>query len=121
LFDNDGAETGNRFAGLEAVFDPISRRHIESTGLVPGRRAGSGRGRRLDGSMLAEPTGPEGGTLATDVNLDWIAPTRMLNLVMRRPDVVGDPIAEPSYELVTPDWCWSTSPTGGCPVARRTS
>jgi SAM-dependent methyltransferase len=101
LLDNASREAGARFAGLEAVLDPVSRRHLTATGLTRGWRCwevGAGGGSMA--AWLAELTGPAGEVLATDLNIDWIGSPALPNLVVREHDVVEDPIPQDAYDLI---------------------
>jgi SAM-dependent methyltransferase len=101
LFDNAGTQTGERFAGLEAILDPITRRHLAQTGLGPGWSCWElGAGGGSVARWLSEQVGPDGDVLATDVNVDWMTAQEPANLTVRRHDAVNEPIPEAAYDLI---------------------
>ncbi len=72
LLTNSELETADRFAGLESVFDPVTRGHLTRLGLPPGARclevgAGSGSIAR----WMADEVGPAGRVLAVDLDPRW--------------------------------------------------
>jgi SAM-dependent methyltransferase len=101
LLDNAGAETGARFSGLEAVFDPATRRHLAATGLGPGWSCWDvGAGGGSVAVWMAKQVGPQGAVFATDVNVDRIAYEGLPRLQVRKHDIVTDPVPEATYDLV---------------------
>jgi len=72
LLTNAGSETGDRFAGLEVMFDPVTRGHLNRLGLAPGARclavgAGSGSIAR----WMADQVRSSGRVLAVDLDPRW--------------------------------------------------
>jgi predicted O-methyltransferase YrrM len=69
LVTNAAPETADRFAGLDAVFDPVTRGHLTRLGLSSGALclevgAGSGSVAR----WMADQVGPTGRVLAVDLD-----------------------------------------------------
>jgi SAM-dependent methyltransferase len=87
---------------LEQVFDPGSRQRREL--VRPGWRClevGAGRGSMA--AWLAEQVGPDGQVVAIDINVDYLARLDVPNLVVRRHDILNDPVDDldpGSFDLV---------------------
>ena len=105
VFDNAAEDpTARRFAGLEALYDPRSRRALEATGVGPGwhcLEVGAGGGSVA--TWLADQVGPQGSVLATDLDPRFLTALTALNratVEVRRHDVVADPLPEAAFDLV---------------------
>lgn len=102
VFDNAvTAETGLRFAGLDATYDPSTTRYLSGVGVTEGWAcwevgAGSGSVAR----WLAERVGPTGSVLATDIDPRFIPSSQLAQLEVVRHDVTADPIPEARYDLI---------------------
>ena len=68
IFDNAAErETEQRFSSLESLYDPLTTRHLEATGIGAGWRCWEiGGGSGSIGLWLSERVGPEGHVLMTD-------------------------------------------------------
>lgn len=101
VFDNAGAPTRLRFAGLPLVFDPGTIRHLEERGVGPGWRClevGAGGG--TIARWLSERVGPTGFVLATDLDTRFLDGLKMPNVEVRRHDIGTEPLPEASFDLV---------------------
>lgn len=101
LFDNAWEGEDERLAGIEAAFDPATRRHLSAIGLDEGWRclevgAGSGSVAR----WLAERVGPKGRVLATDINTKLLEGLDLENLEVRQHDITRDDLPEGEFDLV---------------------
>ena len=101
LLTNAEVETPERFAGLEAVFDPITRGHLTRLGLAPGARclevgAGSGSIAR----WMADEVGPDGRVLAVDLDPRWCRREGRAQLEVRELDVVADPVPRGPWDVI---------------------
>jgi SAM-dependent methyltransferase len=101
LLTNAELDTADRFGGLEAVFDPITRAHIMRLGLTPGAHclevgAGSGSIAR----WMADQVGPSGRVLAIDLDPRWCRPDGREQLEVRDLDLVAEPIPPGPWDLI---------------------
>jgi SAM-dependent methyltransferase len=96
------AAEDERLKLLEQVFDPGSRQRREL--VRPGWRClevGAGRGSMA--AWLAERVGPDGQVVAIDIDVGYLARLDVPNLVVRRHDILNDPIDDldpGSFDLV---------------------
>jgi ubiquinone/menaquinone biosynthesis C-methylase UbiE len=105
IFDN-GAEqpTTQRFASLEALYDPRTIRFLEGTGVGPGwhcMEVGGGSGSIA--AWLADRVGVTGRVLVTDIDprfLAGLAAAGRPNVEVRRHDVGADPLPESAFDLI---------------------
>jgi len=102
VFDNAvTAETGLRFAGLEATFDPSTIRYLTGVGVTDGWvcwEIGAGGGSVA--RWLAERVGPTGSVLATDIDPRFIPASQLGQLEVVRHDVTTDAIPAARYDLI---------------------
>jgi SAM-dependent methyltransferase len=104
IFDNAAQQAGQRFASLEAMYDPWTIRHLEATGLEPGWRClevGAGGGSIA--AWLAERVGPAGHVLVTDIDpryLAALAAEERPNVEVQRHDIGEDPLPEGVFDLI---------------------
>ena len=101
LLTNAEAETADRFAGLEAVFDPVTRGHLARLGLAPGARclevgAGSGSIAR----WMADRVGTGGRVLAVDLDPRWCRRDDREQLEVRALDIVAQPIPPGPWDFI---------------------
>lgn len=101
LLTNAESETAERFAGLEVVFDPVTRGHLKRLGLAPGARclevgAGSGSIAR----WMADEVGPAGRVLAVDLDPRWCRRDGRAQLDVRQLDVVTDPLPVGPWDVI---------------------
>jgi len=102
VFDNAAtAETGLRFSGLEATFDPSTIGYLTGVGVTGGWACWEiGAGGGSIARWLAEQVGPTGSVLATDIDPRFIPPSQLSHLEVARHDVCADAIPLASYDLI---------------------
>jgi ubiquinone/menaquinone biosynthesis C-methylase UbiE len=104
LFDNAAEQAGQRFASLEAVFDPWTESQLARTGVGPGWRCleiGGGGGSIA--GWLAERVGAEGHVLVTDLDpryLSGLAARELPNVEVRQHNIVNDPLPDDAFDLI---------------------
>lgn len=101
LLDNVAPESGGRFAGLEACYDPSTFGYLSALGLGDGWRCweiGAGGGSVV--RWMAIQVGESGSVLGTDLNLDWIDVDTPRHVELRRHDVTSDEIPTSAYDLI---------------------
>lgn len=104
LLDNADAKADTRMDVLANLYDATSRRVLERTGLGIGWRClevGGGGGSVA--RWLAERVGAQGHVVCTDINTRIIESSRsaaLPNLEVVRHDIVRDPLATGSFDLV---------------------
>jgi len=105
IFDNAAEEpTAQRFASLEALYDPRTIRFLEATGVGPGWRClevGGGSGSIA--AWLADRVGPAGHVLVTDIDprfLAALAAAGRPHVEVVRHDIGVDPLPAASFDLV---------------------
>lgn len=99
VLDNAGQETGQRFASLEACWDPVTIAHFERIGVGEGwscLEVGGGGGSLA--AWLSDRVGPNGSVLVTDIDPRWMG-TSASNVEVRRHDIVNDPVDD-RFDLV---------------------
>ena len=101
LLTNAELETADRFTGLEAVFDPITRSHLTRLGLAQGARclevgAGSGSIAR----WMADQVGAAGRVLAVDLDPRWCQRGDRSQLEVRALDLVAQPIPPGPWDVI---------------------
>ncbi len=101
LLTNAEPETAARFAGLEAVFDPVTCGHLTRLGLTQGLRclevgAGSGSIAR----WMADAVGPTGKVLAVDLDPRWCRADGRAHLEVRALDLVTQPVPDGPWDLI---------------------
>jgi SAM-dependent methyltransferase len=101
LLTNADLETADRFAGLEAVFDPVTRGHLTRLGMAPGARclevgAGSGSIAR----WMADQVGSAGRVLAVDLDPRWCRRDGRAQLEVRALDLVSQPIPSGPWDVI---------------------
>ena len=101
LLTNAELETADRFAGLEAVFDPVTRGHLARLGLESGARclevgAGSGSIAR----WMADQVGSSGRVLAVDLDPRWTRRNGRRQLEVRALDLVAQPIPPGPWDVI---------------------
>lgn len=103
LLDNANERAVTRMAVLARLYDPTTRRMLESTGLAPGWRClevGGGGGSVA--RWLAQRVGPGGSVLCTDLDTRIIEAGRAsaaANLEVVRHDIAHDPLPEGTFDL----------------------
>ena len=101
LLTNAELETAERFAGLESVFDPVTRGHLTRLGLAPGARclevgAGSGSIAR----WMADEVGPAGRVLAVDLDPRWCRRDGRPQLEVAAVDLRTQPVPPGPWDVV---------------------
>jgi SAM-dependent methyltransferase len=101
LLTNAEIETADRFAGLDVVFDHVTRGHLTRLGLAAGARcleigAGSGSIAR----WMADEVGPAGRVLAVDLDPRWCRREGRAQLEVRQLDVVADPLPVGPWDVI---------------------
>lgn len=101
LLTNAERETADRFTGLDAVFDPVTRSHLTRLGLAPGARclevgAGSGSIAR----WMADQVGAAGRVLAVDLDPRWCRPGGRSQLEVRALDLVAQPVPAGPWDVI---------------------
>lgn len=101
LLTNAGSETADRFTGLEAVFDPVTRAHLTRLGLAPGASclevgAGSGSIAR----WMADRVGPTGRVLAVDLDPRWCRRDGRPQLEVQALDLVAQPVPPGPWDVI---------------------
>jgi SAM-dependent methyltransferase len=99
VLDNAAEQAGQRFASLEACYDPVTIRQLQAVGVADGWSclevgAGSGSIAR----RLAELAGPDGHVVATDIDPRWID-AGYSNIGVRRHDIVADELERNTFDL----------------------
>jgi SAM-dependent methyltransferase len=102
IFDNAAErEAEQRFSSLEALYDPLTKRHLEATGIGSGWRCWEiGGGSGSIGLWLSDRTGPEGHVLMTDIDPRFLAEKGRGNIEVRCHDVGLDPLPDPPFDLI---------------------
>ena len=102
IFDNAAErETEQRFSSLESLYDPLTTRHLVTTGIGPGWRCWEiGGGSGSIGLWLSNRIGPEGHVLMTDIDPRFLAEKGRDNLEVRRHDVGLDPLPDTAFDLI---------------------
>jgi SAM-dependent methyltransferase len=102
VFDNAvTAETGMRFSGLEATYDPATIGYLTGAGVTGGWACWEiGAGGGSIATWLAKRVGPTGSVLATDIDPRFIPASELGHLEVVRHDVTADAIPEGRYNLI---------------------
>ena len=102
VFDNAvTAETGMRFSGLEATYDPATIGYLTSVGVTAGWACWEiGAGGGSIATWLAKRVGPAGSVLATDIDPRFIPASELAQLEVARHDVTADAIPAARYDLI---------------------
>jgi SAM-dependent methyltransferase len=99
--DNAAPQAGDRLASLEALYDGVTRRHLDRIGIGPDWRClevGAGGGSIAH--FMSDRVGPQGRVVATDINTDRMAPSLAANVDVRRHDIGVDPLPEGVFDVV---------------------
>jgi SAM-dependent methyltransferase len=99
VFDNKEAETAQRFGALEELFDPISKRHLE-THVVPGAHClevGGGAGSIA--LWMSERVGASGRVVVTDLNTRFLDAIGRPNIEVRKHDIVTDALEDAAFDV----------------------
>lgn len=99
--DNAHPRTGRRFASLTALYDPVTMRILDATGVRAGWRClevGAGGGSIA--TWLADRVGPAGQVLATDINPRWLDSADLSAVEVREHDITHDPLPDSHFDLI---------------------
>ncbi len=100
LLDNQQAEAGRRLDALATLFDPVTVRHIEATGIDAGWNCWEvGAGGPTVASWLVNRVTPSGRVVATDIDLAWL-PAQGAPYEVLRHDVGVDEPPDGPFDLV---------------------
>lgn len=123
IFDNAAEQpTTQRFASLEAIYDPRTIRFLTETAVGPGWRClevGGGSGSIA--AWLADRVGDTGHVLVTDIDprfLATLAKAGRPNVEVRRHDVGADPLPEGEFDLIHARLVLIHVPTAQAALAR---
>jgi SAM-dependent methyltransferase len=101
VLDNAWGEERRRLAGIEALYDSGTFRHLEALGIGAGWRCWDvGAGGGTVAAWLAERIGPSGSVLATDIDTRFLDALGRPNIKVRRHDVAHDPLPEGDFDLI---------------------
>ena len=98
------AETAERFASLDALYNFRTLRFLETAGIAPGWRClevGGGSGSVA--AWMADRVGPSGYVLVTDIDprfMEGSAYRRPAHMELRRHDIGTDPLPEQAFDLI---------------------
>jgi SAM-dependent methyltransferase len=98
---NSGKQAPTRFAGLSAIYDPGTVRHLEHLGVRSGWHCleiGAGSG--TIAKWLAHRVGSTGHVLATDLDTRFLEPLKGPNLQVRRHNIGTDPLPPAAFDLI---------------------
>jgi SAM-dependent methyltransferase len=102
LFSNEGERGTVRLTALEKFCDPITRRYLETIGIMPGWRCleiGAGSGSMA--AHMAERVGKQGSVLATDIDTRFLgALAHSGNIEVRQHDITKDSLPEQIFDIV---------------------
>ena len=120
VFDNAvTAETGMRFSGLEATYDPATIGYLTGVGVSDGWACWEiGAGGGSVASWLARRVGPAGSVLATDIDPRFIPASELAQLEVVRHDVTADAIPAGRYDLIHARLVLSHLPQRGAVMGR---
>ena len=99
VLDNAVEQTGQRFASIEACYDPVTIRQLEALGVADGwwcLEVGAGSGSIA--RRLAELAGPDGRVVATDIDPRWIGRGNS-NFELRQHDIVAEELERDTFDL----------------------
>lgn len=126
IFDNAAERpTAQRFASLEALYDPRTIRFLDATGVGPDwgcLEVGGGSGSVA--AWLADRVGDTGHVLVTDIDprfLTTLAEAGRPHVEVRRHDVGVDPLPEGAFDLIHARLVLIHVPTAPAALARLAS
>jgi SAM-dependent methyltransferase len=101
VLDNAKEQTEQRFASLEACFDPVTVAHLERIGVSEGwscLEIGGGGG--SIGRWLGARVGPTGAVVVTDIDPRWLEKDHGPNVEVRLHNAVSDELPERHFDLI---------------------
>ena len=99
VLDNAAEQAAQRFASLEACYDPVTVRQLQEIGVSPGwscLEVGGGGGSIA--RWLAEQVAPSGQVVVTDINPRWLDAAQP-NIEVREHDIVSDELEWGAFDL----------------------
>jgi SAM-dependent methyltransferase len=99
VFDNAAAQSAQRFASLEACYDPVTIRQLEQIGVCAGwwcLEVGAGNGSIA--RWVAERVAPAGHVVVTDIDPRWLELAHP-NVEVREHDIASDELEQGAFEL----------------------
>jgi SAM-dependent methyltransferase len=99
--DNTKPQTEQRFGSLEACYDSVTVRHLETIGVTDGWRClevGGGGGSIA--RWLSRRVGATGSVLVTDIEPRWMVGLDEANVGVHVHDIVEDPLPEATFDIV---------------------
>jgi SAM-dependent methyltransferase len=97
---NEWPEEGGRLAGAEALFDPVTFRHLDAIGVASGwscLELGGGSGSVA--LWMAERVGPGGSVVVTDLDTRFLDQIDLPTVEVRAHDIRHDPL-DRSFDLI---------------------
>jgi len=101
VFDDSWQRYRERLAGLEALYDPQTTRHLGRLGIAEGwhcLEVGGGGGSIA--AWMSERVGEAGNVLATDLDTRFLDALAKPNLEVRRHDIVADDLPTEAFDLI---------------------
>ena len=99
--DNAAPQTPARFSALAELYDATTIRHLQRIGVQHGWRCWEiGAGPGSIAQWLCGQVGPNGSVLATDIDTRFLDQNVHTNLMVRRHDIVLDPLPDQAFDLV---------------------
>jgi SAM-dependent methyltransferase len=99
-FDNAAPQAGDRFANLSALYDEVTRRHLDRFGIGAGwccLEIGAGGGSIA--RFMSDRVGASGHVVATDINTDWMAGALPPNVELRCHDIGTDALPAGVFDV----------------------
>jgi SAM-dependent methyltransferase len=100
VFSNAKATAAERLALLARIFDPITQNALAPIVARGAHCWEVGAGNGTIATWLLDRVGEHGCVLATDLDPRFLEPLARPNLIVRRHDVVNDPIPETRFDLI---------------------
>jgi SAM-dependent methyltransferase len=100
ILDNAATQTAQRFAGLEASYDPVTIRQLADIAVTAGwscLEVGGGGGSIA--RFLAGQVSPDGHVVVTDIDPRWLR-TGHPGIELRRHDITADELEPAAFDLV---------------------
>ncbi|TQS45196.1 class I SAM-dependent methyltransferase [Cryptosporangium phraense] len=101
IYDQQWEQERTRVAGLAAIFDATTIRHLSTAGVADGWHCWEvGAGTGSIASWLASAVGTQGRVLATDLDTTFLRDLDEPPVEVERHDVTVDPVEEGAFDLV---------------------
>lgn len=99
VFDNKEPETEQRFGALEALFDPVSKGHLQPYVVAGAHCLEVGGGSGSIALWMGERAGDRGRVVVTDINTRFLDGIAGPNIEVRQHDIVSDPLEEAAFDV----------------------